>query len=583
MASQLLIPLLVTLLSYVLLFLTRWLYHEFTSPLRGLPGPKSANWIVGQFFRLNANETVVTARWREEFGPNFLFSTLFNKKELYTSDIKAISHITSNATIYKKGPVSIRLLTVLFGKGILSVEDDEHRKQADTKANGDICGAIHPGTLRDLWFREIKAGKDSKQIGDDKNMARIEVSHWLDRATLDMIGHAGFNYQFDALASNGQQNKLNQAVNQIFDSPNTPRMFAWRIAQAMVPVLRFLPFPGQKAFDSAQATLLETSNQLLLDGKAALEVTGSEKDISSRRDLFSLLLKANMDADLPSTSRLSDAEVVAQIPAFLVAGHATTSIALSWALHELSLNRGCQTRLREELLTVSSDNPTVEELNALPYLQQVVQETMRVHAPVVSVRRTAMENDALPLGTPYTDKNGVIHDSLPIRKGQKICIPLLAVNIDKTLWGEDAAEFKPERWEHLPGAVQAIPGVWSNLMTFFAGHRHCIGFRFSLAEQKAALFTLIRAFEFEPAVPKEDIGSMSAPQRPFVLSEREKGAQMPLIIVRTPYLHYPYPLVSGGKDRLLSHPGRKRRPGLSILLRSQTTYISGNAVRVIAK
>ncbi|KAJ7263122.1 cytochrome P450 [Mycena rebaudengoi] len=536
MASQLLIPLLVTLLSYVLLYLSRWLYHELTSPLRGLPGPKSPNWIVGHFFRLNANEAAVTTRWREEFGPNFLFATLFNKKELYTSDIKAINHITSSATIYKKGPASVRVLTALFGRGVLSVEDDEHRKQRRLLNPAFGMTQIRRQTeifversiqLRDLWIRQIKAGKDSKQ---SEEMARIEVSHWLDRAALDMIGHAGFNYEFNALASNGQQNKLNQAVNQLFHSPNTSRMIAWRIVQAMVPVLRFLPFPGLKAFDSAQATLFETSNQLLLDGKAALKATGSEKDISSRRDLFSLLLKANMDADSPSTSRISDAEVVAQIPAFLVAGHETTSTALSWALHALSLNRGCQTKLREELLTVSSDNPTVDELNALPYLQQVIQETLRVHAPVVAVRRMAMENDALPLGTPYTDKNGVIHDSLPIRKGQKIYIPLLAVNIDKTLWGEDAAEFKPERWEHLPGAVQAIPGVWSNLMTFFAGPHHCIGFRFSLAEQKAALFTLIRAFEFEPAVPKEDIGSISNPQRPFVLSEQEKGDQMPLIV-----------------------------------------------------
>jgi hypothetical protein len=170
------------------------------------------------------------------------------------------------------------------------------------------------------------------------------------------------------------------------------------------------PFPGLKAFDSAQATLFETSDQLLLDGKAALKATGSEKDISSRRDLFSLLLKANMDADLPSTSRISDAEVVArewevnllQFVMFKVfqkflrfllldmklqgAGMQfkypflslnSISTALSWALHALSLNRGCQTKLREELLTVSSDNPTVEELNALPYLQQVIQETLR--------------------------------------------------------------------------------------------------------------------------------------------------------------------------------------------------------------
>ncbi|KAJ7867103.1 hypothetical protein B0H14DRAFT_3442022 [Mycena olivaceomarginata] len=50
------------------------------------------------------------------------------------------------------------------------------------------------------------------------------------------------------------------------------------------------------------------------------------------------------------------------------------------------------------------------------------------------------------------------------------------------MWGEDAREFKSERWENLSDAVGLVPGVWANLLTFFAGTTNCIGFRFSLIE-----------------------------------------------------------------------------------------------------
>lgn len=54
----------------------------------------------------------------------------------------------------------------------------------------------------------------------------------------------------------------------------------------------------------------------------------------------------------------------------------------------------------------------MDDLNALPYLDAVVRETLRVHAPVPTTMRIAVKDDILPLSTPFTDKYGVEHDTL---------------------------------------------------------------------------------------------------------------------------------------------------------------------------
>jgi cytochrome P450 len=71
-----------------------------------------------------------------------------------------------------------------------------------------------------------------------------------------------------------------------------------------------------------------------------------------------------------------------------------------------------QATLRAELLTMGTDSPALDALNSLPYLDKVVREVMRVHAPVVFTNRMAVRDDVLPLGTPYTDTRGVRHESI---------------------------------------------------------------------------------------------------------------------------------------------------------------------------
>ncbi|KAJ7832617.1 cytochrome P450, partial [Mycena leptocephala] len=196
----------------------------------------------------------------------------------------------------------------------------------------------------------------------------------------------------------------------------------------------------------------------------------------------------------------------------------------------LAENVEIQTRLRAELLTVDSDNPAMDKLNALPYLECVVRETLRADPPVPAV----CAHDIIPLHTPYKDRNGILHETL--RRGRSVVVPILAANRDPTIWGPDAHHFVPEKWERTPSISTSIPGIWGQMLTFCGGPRACIGYRMSIVELKALLSTLIRGLEFELAVPAADIERLPSTimQQPFVRNDRAAGSQMPLLI--KPYI-----------------------------------------------
>ncbi|KAF8202807.1 cytochrome P450 [Mycena galopus ATCC 62051] len=530
MILQILLPIAGTLVCYVLSHALQIVYRDLTSPLRYVDGPKSPSFIFGNIKAMGA-DSYLTDKWRQQFGGTFVFNGLFSISELHTTDIQAINHIVSKPEMYQK-PESLRASSeMLVGRGIVSVELDEHKRHR--RALNPAFGVKQVQDITEIFVEKAVQLRDIwvAQVAQQGDVACIEVMSWLRRMTLDVIGQAGFNYRFDALDTSGKPNELNDAFTDLLHSPHANRYAGFRAAQGIVPILRFMPGPGWKFIRTARQKMMAIATQIVLKSKADIKALEGEKNLSEKRDLLSTLLKANMSTTIPETQRLSDAEMVGQILTFFFVGHETTSLATAWALHALSANPTSQRKLREELLIISTDNPTMEELNSLPYLEQVVRETMRVHAPLVNTQRMAMEDDVLPLSNPYIDKEGKSHNSLLIPAGQMIHIPILAINTDKDIWGEDAAEFKPERWENIPDSTSAIPSIWANLLTFSAGPHNCIGIRFSLVEMKALLFTLVRAFEFEEAGPKGAIGRavVGFLQRPAVLSEGP-GSGLPLIV-----------------------------------------------------
>jgi len=296
----------------------------------------------------------------------------------------------------------------------------------------------------------------------------------------------------------------------------------------MYPFLRFLRAPNDAVRAKARAVMDRIGSRLLKETKASLADDKGSKS-SRRKDVLSILAQANTIET--ETLQMSDEEVMAQIPTFIIAGHETTSITMSWALFALTQNKDAQTKLREEVSNLSTENPSMDDLNGFPYLDAVVRETLRLYPPVSGVLREAVKDDYIPLSKPFTDTKGIVHNEIRIKKGQGITVPVALIQRDKSIWGEDATEFKPERWAKIPDAATSIHGVWANLFTFIGGPRSCIGFRFSLVETKALLFTLIRAFEFDLAVPAKDLGSKPNDiLRPVLLTDPNNSNQMPLIV-----------------------------------------------------
>jgi hypothetical protein len=88
------------------------------------------------------------------------------------------------------------------------------------------------------------------------------------------------------------------------------------------------------------------------------------------------------------------------------------SVTMSWALYSLSHNKDAQTKLREEISSISTDNPTMDDLNGLPYMDAVVRETLRLYPAIAAILRRAGKDDCIPLSKPFTDTKGVEHNEV---------------------------------------------------------------------------------------------------------------------------------------------------------------------------
>jgi cytochrome P450 len=186
-------------------------------------------------------------------------------------------------------------------------------------------------------------------------------------------------------------------------------------------------------------------------------------------DLLSRFLSAR-DED---GSRMSDKQLRDEMITLLLAGHETTAVALSFCFYLLALHPEADARLAAELDEVLAwELPTVAHISRLRYTEWVVKETMRLYPPVPSVAREALADCEI----------GGYH----VPKGAQIALLQWVTHRDPRWFGEDAAEFRPERWDNDLG--KRIPRC--AYFPFADGPRVCIGNHFAMMEVILILATI---------------------------------------------------------------------------------------------
>ncbi|KAM0142338.1 hypothetical protein ACHAO1_001207 [Botrytis cinerea] len=190
-------------------------------------------------------------------------------------------------------------------------------------------------------------------------------------------------------------------------------------------------------------------------------------------------------------------ELRAQVMHMLLAGRDTTASLLGFTILTLARDTTRYRKLREIVLeefgTFSEPkNITFTHIKACRYLQWVLNETLRLYPLVPWNIRVANKDTTLPRGG---GKDG--NSKIFVKKGTVVEYSTFALHRRKDLWGEDAEEFRPERWEGRKGGWEYLP--------FNGGPRVCMGQQYALTEAGFFIIRLLQKYDQMESVDKTDI------------------------------------------------------------------------------
>ncbi|KAK5635913.1 hypothetical protein RRF57_011625 [Xylaria bambusicola] len=178
----------------------------------------------------------------------------------------------------------------------------------------------------------------------------------------------------------------------------------------------------------------------------------------------------------------SDEVICDHLLSIFTAGRDTQTSVLSYLFFELSRRPDIVATIRAEIKELGREDPTWEDLRNMKYLNWVLKEALRLNPPVASNQREAVRDTVLPVGGGADGKAPVF-----VKKGTNLRYLPWVMHRRKDIFGDDADEFRPERWEDLRVTFEYLP--------FNAGPRICIGQQFALTQMALITFRLLQAFK----------------------------------------------------------------------------------------
>ncbi|KIK17295.1 hypothetical protein PISMIDRAFT_685414 [Pisolithus microcarpus 441] len=462
-----------------------------TTKLRGPQGSSLLFGVSKELFESPDTGSMFEA-WSKEYGVAYELPMLLGQKRIILCDPKAVAYLFSRDTrSYVGTPEHKAAVARTIGKGLLWAEGESHRRQRRSMAPSFNSAAVRNSSpaihktvdkLKVAWQASIDANGSGSVV--------LDVQKWMNYVSLDAFGIAGFSYDFGSL--DGTPNPMISVLD-AFAAPSFQSFWDKSVLflSNFFPFVLNVPTSRGKMLDELHARMSEIC-EILIDNASKEQEQVSNQRLST----IGLLLKVE---DEDSGQCITREEVLAQMRVLFIASYETTAITMTWALFELAWHPDIQTKLREEVLSFGGEPSYDQLITGFPYLDAVVQETLRFRPAAQERVRQASEDDVIPLSEPVQTKSGEVVDSIAVERGTVIGISIPCMNRSEAIWGPDAKVFKPERWLEPDGITKKAQEVKGHrhVLTFSDGPRTCIGKLFAVAEIKMVILTVIKNFVLE--------------------------------------------------------------------------------------
>ncbi|MFG2117366.1 cytochrome P450 [Streptomyces sp. NPDC048718] len=346
-------------------------------------------------------------------------------------------------------------LRVSFGNGLLTSQDDDYLRQRR------LVQPLFTRRAVDTYAAAIAAEVDRLTgVWSAERRETVDVVHEMGRLALRAVARIILGTDVDAAVG------IVERCFPVLASYVTKRGYAPR------SVPREWPTPGNRKALAAHEELYAVCDRIIADRRAA----GTDE---RERDLLTLLMGAGGEEDGSGVEGFDATELREQVLVFLLAGHETTATSLAFTLHLLARHPEARRRVHEELDRVlDGRTPGAADLDELPYLGQVLKESMRLFPAAPAIGRRAVEECEI--------------DGHLIPAGADVILAPWVTHRHPRYW-EDPERFDPDRFT--PEAEAARPRyAW---YPFGGGPRACIGQHFSMLESVIALAMILQRYELE--------------------------------------------------------------------------------------
>lgn len=405
-----------------------------------------------------------------------------DQSELYTTDVRNIEHVLkTNFDNYSKGEYNKDIVTDLFGKGIFAVDGGKWKQQRKL-ASFEFSTRV----LRDFSCTVFR-NNAAKLVGVVSEFANgngvLDIQNLLMHCTLDSIFKVGFGVDLNCLEGSSEEGGV---FIKAFDDSNA--LIYWRYVDPLWKLKRFLNVGCEAALRNNIKLINDFVLNLISKRREQLE---KNQHCNEKEDILSrFLIESKKDP------RMDDRYLMDIILSFMIAGKDTSANTLSWFFYMLCKNPRVQEKVVLEMEKIVGnegngariedfvDKITDEVLDKMHYLHAALSETLRLYP-------------AVPLDGRVADTDDILPDGFKLKKGDGVYYISYAMGRMPYIWGDDAEDFKPERWLNDNGVFQ--PESPFKFVAFHAGPRICLGKDFAYRQMKIVSIALLRFFVFKLA------------------------------------------------------------------------------------